>query len=236
MLEYLRNKKILVVSAHPDDEVLGMGATMHKLIHEYGCIANCVILGEGITSRADQRNPDAWKTELEKHKSNIEKARQIIGYQSTQVYDFPDNRFDSVNLLDLVKVLEKEKKEFLPEVIFTHHGGDLNVDHQKTFDAVLTASRPMESETVKTIVSFETPSSTEWSSSTTPKPFVPNLFMEISRHNLDAKISAMESYEIERRAYPHPRSPEALRILAQRWGIVIGRSYAEACMLIRHIS
>lgn len=236
MLESLKNKKILVIVAHPDDELLGLGATMHKLIANYNCIVRVIILGEGITSRSEQRDVDAWKKELETHRKNILEAQKAIGYQSVGIYDFPDNRFDSVNLLDIIKVVEKEKKEFSPSVIFTHHGGDVNIDHQRTFEAVITATRPLEHETVKTIIAFETPSGTEWRAASDPKHFIPNLFFEVREIDVDAKIKGMESYEFEKRKFPHPRSPEALKIQAQRWGIVVGKPFAEAFMLIRNIS
>ena len=233
MLESLRNKRILVVVAHPDDEVLGLGATMFTLINDYNCKARAIILGEGITSRGDERDVVKWQSELEIHRSNIRTAQRAIGYESVGIYDFPDNRFDSIQLLDLIKVIENEKSEFKPEVIFTHHGGDVNIDHQRTFEGVITACRPMANEPVKTIMTFETMSGTEWRASSDPKHFVPNVFFQISEQALEAKIKAMESYEFERRPYPHPRSPEALRVRAQMWGIATGASFAEAFCLIR---
>jgi LmbE family N-acetylglucosaminyl deacetylase len=229
------NKKILVVVAHPDDELLGLGATMNKLINEKKCKIRAIILGEGITSRSDKRDRDKWEQQLEVHRKNIESARVAIGYESIGIYDFPDNRFDSVALLDIVKVIEKEKEKFKPEIIFTHHGGDLNIDHQRTFEAVITATRPLEDECVKTIVTFETPSGTEWRASSDPRHFIPNLFFEVSEQNLNSKIKGMEAYEFEKRAYPHPRSPEALRIQAQRWGVVAGKKFVEAFTIIRSI-
>jgi LmbE family N-acetylglucosaminyl deacetylase len=235
MLEYLKNKKILVVVAHPDDELLGQGATLHKLATQQGCTVRAVILGEGITSRADQRDREQWKHELETHRANIHKAASIIGFESVGIYDFPDNRFDSVALLDIVKVVEKEKQTFEPEIIFTHHGGDTNIDHRKTFEAVITATRPLEGEKVTTIIAFETPSSTEWQAFNYPNYFQPNFFIQVSEKEVEAKITAMECYEFEKRKYPHPRSPEALRIQAQRWGVVVGVDYAEAFMMIRAI-
>lgn len=236
MLEFLRNKKIMIVVAHPDDELLGLGATFHKLINEYNVQTHVVILGEGITSRADNRDVKAWENELAIHRSNIKNAQLAIGYHSTSIYDFPDNRFDSVALLDIVKTVEKEKNQFNPDVIFTHHGGDVNVDHQRTFESIITACRPMKDERVKTIITFETPSGTEWRSPTDPRHFLPNLFFSVSENNLDAKIKGMESYEFERREYPHPRSPEALKIQAQRWGIAVGTTFAEAFCLVRSIN
>ena len=121
----------MIVVAHPDDELLGLGATMNKLINEYQVTTHVVILGEGITSRSDVRDADKWKSELEQHRLNIKNAQAAIGYHSVSIYDLADNRFDSVDLLDIIKIIEKEKSEFKPDVIFTHHGGDLNIDHQR---------------------------------------------------------------------------------------------------------
>jgi LmbE family N-acetylglucosaminyl deacetylase len=236
MLESLRNKKIMIVVAHPDDELLGLGGTLHKLINEYNVNTHVVILGEGVTSRSDERDVEMWKNELVTHRKNIKSAQLSIGYHSISIFDFPDNRFDTVALLDLIKVIEKEKKSFEPEVIFTHHGGDVNIDHQRTFEAVITVCRPMEDEKTKTIITFETPSGTEWRSPTDPRHFLPNLFFSVSEIDIDAKIRGMESYEFERRAYPHPRSPEALKIQAQRWGVAVGTNYAEAFCLVRLIN
>ena len=233
MLELLKNKRIMIVVAHPDDELLGLGASMHRLILEANIKTHVIILGEGITSRSKERDVKKWEKELEIHRSNIKKAQQSIGYHTVSIYDFPDNRFDTVSLLDIIKVIEKEKIEFKPDVIFTHHGGDVNIDHQKTFEAVITATRPLESETVKSIICFETPSGTEWRASSDPRHFVPNFFISFSNKDIEAKIEGMEQYQFEKRNYPHPRSPESLKILAQRWGIVIGVNYAEAFMIIR---
>ena len=235
MLESLRNKRILLVVAHPDDELLGLGGSMHRLINEFGCNVRVVILGEGLTSRADRRDVTVWEEALKTHRSNIQEALACIGYQSLELYDFPDNRFDSVDLLDLVKVIEKEKQNMDPSIIFTHHGGDVNIDHQRTFEAVITATRPMENEGVKTLITFETPSGTEWRASSDPRHFIPNMFVSISEENLKAKINGMECYKYEKRTYPHPRSPEALRILAQQRGVIIGKEFAEAFMIIRTI-
>ena len=233
MLESLKGKRILSVVAHPDDELLGLGGTINRLAHEFDCECRALILGEGLTSRADQRNPEEWAEELRTHKENLAAATRAVGYATHVSYSFPDNRFDTVALLDLVKTIEKEKSSFRPDVIFTHHGGDTNIDHRQTFDGVITATRPMVGEVARIILTFETPSSTEWQAFNRPNYFRPNVFVPVSEKNLKAKLEGMACYQYESRAYPHPRSPEALTHLARYRGIQVGHEYAEAFLLIR---
>ena len=221
------------MAAHPDDELLGLGASMHKLIKEEKVTTHVVILGEGITSRSDERDAIRWKNVLEKHHQNMYAAARIIGYHSVKSYDFSDNRFDSHALLDVVKVVEHEKEDFRPDIIFTHHGGDLNIDHQLTFQAVMTATRPMIEECVKAVITFETSSATEWQATCDPRTFTPNLYMEVSEEDLQAKIDAMAAYQFETREFPHPRSSEALRIMAQYRGYTVGKRLAEAFQIVR---
>ena len=226
----------MIIVAHPDDELLGLGATMHRLIRELEVTTRVIILGEGITARSESRDSLLWEKELKIHRENIYEVQRIIGYHQMSIYDFPDNRFDTVALLDIIKVIEKEKGLFLPDIVFTHHGGDVNIDHQRTFEAVITACRPMEHESVRTIVTFETPSGTEWRASSDPRHFIPNFFCSVSTDNMEAKIKGMECYEFEKRPYPHPRSPEALTIQAQRWGVAVGVDYAEAFYIVRAVN
>ena len=228
-----KNKRIMVVAAHPDDELLGLGATMHKLIKEQGAIVHVIILGEGITSRSDTRDTEKWKEVLAVHHRNINAAGCHIGYESIRTYDFSDNRFDSHALLDIVKVVEKEKEEFQPDIIFTHNAGDLNIDHQRTFQAVMTATRPMEDEKVRTVICFETPSATDWLYSNHPEQFKPNLYVSVSEEDVQAKCDAMSEYKFETREYPHPRSFKALKILAQYRGYTSGSEMAEAFEIVR---
>jgi LmbE family N-acetylglucosaminyl deacetylase len=236
MLKSIKNKKILIVVAHPDDEVLGLGATMNRLIDEFGVTVRVVILGDGITSRFDSPNGKQQEKDLKKHRENIYESQKIIGYQTVSLHNFPDNRFDSVALLDIIKIVEKEKDTFQPDLVFTHHAGDLNVDHQLSFKAVMTACRPLAEEKTEAIITFETPSSTEWQSSVGANNFCPNFYLEVSEENLAQKIKAMEAYEFERREYPHPRSPQALMALAQKRGVEAGKNLAEAFCIIKLIN
>lgn len=230
-----KNKRILVVVAHPDDELLGLGATMHKLIKEHGVTAKAIILGEGITSRSDVRDPKLWEEELKIHRGNIEKARQCIGYAEVVPYNFSDNRFDSHALLDIIKVVEKEKEAFQPDIIFTHNGSDLNIDHQMTFQAVMTATRPMEGEVVRTVITCETPSASEWQATSNADHFAPNMYFAVSEEDMQAKKDAMNCYEFESRKFPHPRAVESLDALAKYRGVQVGCERAEAFQIIRHL-
>ena len=234
-MEMFNNKKIMVVAAHPDDELIGLGATMHKLIREQGVIAHVVILGEGITSRSDTRDTEKWKNVLEEHHANMNAAGRHIGYASIHSYNFSDNRFDSHALLDIVKVVEKEKEEFNPDIIFTHNAGDLNVDHRYTFQAVMTATRPMADEGVTTVITFETNSATEWQYSNHPEQFHPNLFIDVTEQDVQAKIDALAEYKYEKREYPHPRSAKAMKALAEYRGYSSGCQMAEAFEIVRMI-
>ncbi len=223
---------VLIVVAHPDDEILGVGATVAKRVAQ-GDKVWCIILGEGQTSRWDNREsvPDEVIQNL--HKDTLA-AVKCVGYEKVYFGNFPDNRFDQVDLLDIIKYIEEVIGVFLPDIVYTHHIGDLNIDHQLTFKAVLTATRTMEDCCVKEIYAFETVSSTEWDYSYT-NPFSPNVF-EVIDDYFFTKIEAMKHYQTELCEFPHPRSLKCLEITAQKWGSVIGANFAEAFMLIRKIN
>ena len=216
MLEYLRKNRILVVVAHPDDEVLGVGGTINRLVNSYNSIVKVVILGEGITSRSNDRDLKKDSIKLDKHKRDILRAKKNLNYQYLETYNLPDNRFDTIPLLDIVKIIEKEKEKFKPEIIFTHFGGDLNIDHQITYKSVLTSTRPVNTENVKLLISFETLSSTEWTFSSGAMTFKPNLFISLSEENIVSKVNAMEAYSFEKRVNPHPRSPIVIKSNGER--------------------
>ncbi len=221
--------KILVVAAHPDDELLGVGGTVRRLSDE-GNEVYALIMAEGITSRSDKRE-DSDQSELDALKKDSIKACETVGYKDVEFCGLPDNRMDSLDLLDVIKKLTPFIEKYSPEIIFTHHHGDLNIDHRITNEAVLTCTRPMLGEKVRKILAFETPSSTEWNYNYT-EPFTPNVYYDITQ-TVDFKIKGMDCYKSERREYPHPRSGEALEALAKVRGSQCGFENAEAFMLLR---
>ncbi|OGO20352.1 MAG: GlcNAc-PI de-N-acetylase [Chloroflexi bacterium RBG_16_50_9] len=225
-------KKVLVIAAHPDDEVLGCGGTIARHAQQ-GDEVDCLMLGEGITSRRSRRE-DVNTKELQQLKSDARQAARVLGIKKVFFKDFPDNRFDSVPLLDIVKAIEEVKGKGRPEIIYTHHHGDLNIDHEITFKAVLTACRPLPGETVKEIYSFEVPSSTEWHAGSAQNYFMPDVFVDVAA-TFPKKTEALKAYRTESREYPHPRSPRALEIIARRWGVAVGRELVEAFKLVRWV-
>ncbi len=224
---------ILVIAAHPDDEILGCGGTMARYTDE-GHEVHIAILGEGISSRHGQRG-DAPPAALEQLQRDARGAAAAVGARSVLFGGLPDNRFDEIALLDVVKQVKRWIGAVRPHAIYTHHPGDLNLDHGITFRAVLTATRPGASDlTVPDVYAFEVPSSTEWSFQRIEPVFRPTVLVNITA-GLERKIAAMQCYESERREAPHPRSPQVLRAAAVRWGSLAGMPCAEAFELIRSL-
>jgi len=223
---------VLVVAAHPDDEVLGCGGTIAKLSEE-GHEIHAAILGEGITSRSNKRET-AKMERVKELRGCSRQVADLLGISELYFYGLPDNRFDSIPLLDVIKIVEKLIERLQPEVIYTHHGGDLNVDHVIVNRAVLTATRPVVGHPVREIFAFEIASSTEWTFGQLSPEFIPNIYVDIS-NTLKTKVQAMELYSSETRHFPHPRSPEALNSICVRRGSVVGFEAAEAFQLIRKI-
>ena len=225
--------KILIISAHPDDEVLGCGGSMAKWSRD-GNEVHLLIMAEGATSRDKQRDRGHRTEDLSILAQSTNQAAEILGVRSVELLNYPDNRMDSVELLDVVKSVEERIEKLQPAMVVTHHAGDLNIDHRVIHQAVITACRPQPRQTVKRILSFEVPSSTEWQSPSSGNPFVPNWFEDIF-DTLDLKIKALEAYESEMREWPHARSIKALEHLARWRGSSVGVEAAEAFMLVREI-
>lgn len=223
---------VLVVAAHPDDEVLGCGGTLARLADE-GDDVHIGILGEGVTSRFANRE-EADRSLVENLRANARRAAEILGAKQVLFGDLPDNRFDTIALLDVIKLIEGWIERYTPHVIYTQHGGDLNIDHVYAYRATLTAARPVAGGHVRDIYAYEVGSSTEWAFQQFSPVFAPGVFVDISS-TLERKISAMQAYTSETTSFPHPRSPEALRAAAARWGSVAGVRAAEAFQLVRSV-
>lgn len=225
-------QSILIIAAHPDDEVLGCGGTIAKLADQ-GAMVHVAFLADGVFSRAGDMV--AQQEELRVRRAAAQKACGILGVKSVSFGDFPDNRMDTVALLDITKALEELIAEHKPEVVFTHHAGDVNIDHRRIHEAAVTACRPQRGHPVKTLLCFEVPSSTEWQLPGSAPIFAPNWFVNIS-DMLERKLVALETYAAELRTWPHPRSRQAVEHLARWRGATVGVDAAEAFMLGRQLA
>lgn len=229
MLIDFKFDKVLVIAAHPDDEVLGCGGTMARLAAA-GCEVHVAILGEGLTSRGGA----ADVTALEVLHNQGRQAAARMGARNVRFCGLPDNKFDSIPLLGIIQLIEAELLEVKPQAVFTHHAGDLNIDHRITHQAVVTATRPTGTgpgQGVKLLCAFEIPSASEWAFCQFA-PFRPNMFVDIAA-TVETKIEAMACYAGEQCAFPHPRSAEHLRALASTRGSAVGSGATEAFELIR---
>jgi LmbE family N-acetylglucosaminyl deacetylase len=218
---------VLVVVAHADDEVLGCGGAIAKHVAE-GDRVHVVYMADGVGARGGD-----FEIEVKKRNEARDLALQVLGVTAWRAFQFPDNRMDSVALLDVVQTLEQVVREISPRVIYTHHFGDLNVDHRVTHQAVMTACRPLPGSPVREIYACEVMSNTEWTSPSLA-PFVPNAYVDITLH-WGVKLSALKAYELEMRSAPHSRSIPHLEYLARHRGSSIGVEAAEAFMVMRLI-
>ncbi|MDR4946650.1 PIG-L deacetylase family protein [Neobacillus cucumis] len=216
----MRNN-VLVIAAHPDDELLGSGGTIKKLINN-GYKVTTVIAAKG-------------RKEEEHHmKPFMLKANGVLGIEEVIFIELPNLLLESVPLIDIIKKIEALIKQKDPVMIFTHHYGDLNRDHQVLFQAVLTAARPLPGKEPIEIICFETVSSSEWSPHTNDKEFKPNYFVDIT-DTIEDKLKSLQHYDVEMRPFPHPRSYEGVRSLAKVRGMTVGVDYAEAFEVIRRV-
>jgi len=220
-------KKILVVAAHADDEVLGCGGTIAKHNIE-GDEVFLILMADGVSSRSYGDS-----SQLEQRNFAAEEVAKILGIKKIMYLGFPDNRMDTLSLLEINQSLEAHILEIRPEVIYTHHYGDLNVDHRITCQSVLTACRPMPGSSVREIYAFEVMSSTEWAPPHA-EPFLPSVFVDITK-TYHLKMAALEKYDMEMRDYPHSRSLQHLDSLTKYRGGCVGVEAAEAFEAIRII-
>ena len=218
--------KVLIVVAHPDDEVLGVGGTILKHV-DRGDHVDLLILGDGESSRSDG-------VDINKRATQAKEAAKSLGVGSLFLENLPDNQFDTVSLLKIVKIVEQYLNNVQPGIVYTHSISDLNIDHQLTFKAVLTACRPKPGHFVKKLFSFEVLSSTEWQCKSSQSNFCPTVYNDITDF-IEKKVGILEVYKDEVNAFPHPRSKEGVMVLSKYRGMESGYNFAEAFQLIREL-
>lgn len=218
--------RVLVVAAHPDDEILGVGGTIRRHT-DHGDEVRVLIACEGVTMRYENEHGARLAEQARR-------ASEILRIKEVRFGNLPDQHLDTVPLVDVIAKVEDFVKSFRPETVYTHFGGDVNHDHNLLFRAVQVATRPYAAESVREFLVFETASSTEWGTPAIQGAFQPAVFVDITK-TLEAKIEAFRCYENEVRKAPHPRSPESLKARAETWGSVVGVDAAEPFHVIRSL-
>lgn len=214
------NKKFLIIAAHPDDEILGCGATAAKLV-DNGWEGQIVIMSQGGMARGE-----SFSAMMAEVKKNAITANKIVGITNLTWFDLPDNAFDSLPILEITKKIETLIKDFSPRIIFTHYHGDLNVDHRKVFEAVMISCRPQPGFCNPDIYSFFIASSSDWGDGTYFKQFSPNAFCNVEK-TIGVKLEALKCYKTEMRDKPHSRSIESVETFSRYWGNRVGYYYVE---------
>lgn len=215
-------RTVLVIAPHGLDEALGCGGSMARHADEGDSVHVLVLFGDGTARDAARR-------------LSAQKAARILGASSPRFAGFPENRSDTIPLLEIVAVIERYATELNPEIVYVSHGGNLNIDHQTSFRATVTALRPVPGSSVRAIYTYEVLSSTDWAPGGVGATFQPTRFVAIGAQ-LTRKVSALEAYGEEMRPQPHSRSLEgALRLAAHRGGTV-GLASAEAFSVVRELS
>ena len=229
----MERNKVLVVVAHPDDEVLGCGGSIARHA-DFGDEVQILIVSEGATSRQTQRNRDFAREQLADLTKAAEKASEILGVSGLEMLNLPDNRLDSMDRLDLIKTIESRVHRHQPNMVYVHHAGDVNVDHRRLNEAVVTACRPTPGHSVRCLLSFEVASSTEWQPPDSGPTFKPNWMVDISNY-WKQKKEALEAYKSEMRQWPHARSINAIEHQVRWRGAQVGVEAAEAFCLMRQL-
>jgi len=216
-------EKILVISAHPDDETLGLGGTI-KLHSLNGANVYVLNFADGESARGKSMK------NIEKRKKQGKNAATILGIKETKFLDYEDQKLDTIPIIELSKHIESAIKKWNPSIVYTHFWGDVNQDHRALFEATIIATRPTPNSKIKKIICYETPSSTEWGY----QKCNPNYFVDINKVK-KIKIKACKQYKDEMQLFPHPRSEEAIMNRSVYWGSSVGIKNAEAFFMLRHI-
>tara|TARA_Y100001968_G_C19149918_1_gene615672 strand:+ start:79 stop:783 length:705 start_codon:yes stop_codon:yes gene_type:complete len=232
-MNLIKYKKILIIAAHPDDEVLGCGGFLAK----YKSLINSTILfaGEGSSCRYQlNKNKERVKEDIKIREKSAKSAAKYFGINKIIFNDLPCGRFDTIPIIDINKMIEKYINEIKPDIIFVHDPGDVNNDHKIVYRSTIMATRPNSTCKVNTIITYEVPSSTECSFET-KDTFSPNIFIELTKDHINNKWMALNEYMTEVSEFPFPRSEEGLVTFAKYRGMQVGYEYAEAFKLIRTI-
>lgn len=220
--------KILVIAAHPDDEVLGVGGTIAKMVSE-GKEIYVHIVTDGSSS---QYEGDTDKLSIKMKEA--ERANKVLGVKKVFFGSLPDMKLDTIPHIDINKEIERVINIVKPNIVYTHHKSDVNKDHKLIFESTLVACRPVENSIVKKLYTYETASSTEWCDMSSEEVFLPNTFVNIENF-IEIKCKAMNEYITEIRVYPHPRSIEAIKNYSKACGNKVGLLFAENFRLIRSV-
>ncbi len=220
------SRRILIIAAHPDDEILGAGGTIARHGSQGDQVFMAIVADRG-TARYDAEK-------IEFVRQCCKAAARRLGIAEVCFGDFADQKLDTLPILDITQWLEGIANKFQPSVIYTHHRGDINRDHRLVHEATLTALRPYAAPYAERILCYEAPSATEWCGPYAEDTFIPNVFVDITSQ-LEVKLDALLEYKTELRPFPHPRSAEIVRARAALWGSVIGVAAAEPFVLVRQI-
>ena len=216
--------KVLIVAPHMDDEVLGCGGTIVRHVEKGDNVIVCVVANRAYNHKYDPAL-------INQEKSSCEKAKEILGYQKLIFLDLPDEQLDH-SQIDIIVPLEEVVNQVKPDLVYLPHRGDLNQDHRAVFEAVRVVCRPSAHNGPISLRAYEIPSSSDQVSSVSEWAFLPNFYVNI-KDTLERKVKAMESYSKESRSFPHPRSPEGLKIFAQKRGMEVGMVAAESFVVMR---
>ncbi len=220
----LKNKKILIIAAHPDDEILGCGGVISKFKRNNKI--QVLFLTDGVSARKKDNN------KINIRRNECLKLFKFLKIKNPIFFDFSDNELDKSTLLNIVKKIEPVIQKFKPNIIFTHYEHCLNIDHKIAYQATITATRPLKkNHFIEQIISYEVPSSTEWRLSN-KYTFIPNVYFDISKE-IKNKINYLKFYKSELKKFPHSRSIKGIKTFASFRGLASGFSYAEAFLLVR---
>jgi LmbE family N-acetylglucosaminyl deacetylase len=220
--------RILIIAAHPDDEVYGMGGTIAKL-SSLGHHVYTLIVTEGCSAQYPENSQI-----IEDKKREALQCNNILNVKEVIFGDLPDMKLDSISHIEINAVIEKAVSTVKPDIVYTHHKGDVNKDHRLVYESTMVACRPAAGQCVRKLLSYQVPSSTEWCGSNVDEIFIPNVFEEIETF-AEIKHEAILAYQTEIREYPHPRSLEYVKVWDKSTGMKVGLKQAEAFHLIRDI-